>query len=293
MALAPLPADDRGPRLVPAGGTEVNVVRAGRGRRTAVLLHGFGDSLATWRHVVPALARRQRVVALDLPGFGASGPLPDGGMLDGQVAAVADVLDALGVDGPVTLVGNSMGAVASLRFALAHPERTARVVAIAPAGLGEGIPVWWRMLSGQLLSLRVLLLTLEVVPAAVVETVAGQIFLRLVVHDPARIDPAVLRDLGRNYRSRGDVEDLYRLGNRLIGELTDGALLDAVAELDTPLLVVWGRQDRLIPVEHGRALAHAVRGARLRVIERCGHCPQVERPDRLIPLLEGFVYPAR
>jgi pimeloyl-ACP methyl ester carboxylesterase len=136
-----------------------------------------------------------------------------------------------------------------------------------------------------------MLLTLEVVPAAMVEAVARQIFLRLVVHDPTRIDPAALRDLGRRYRTRRDIEDLYRLGNLLVAELLSGALLEQAAELDVPLLVVWGRQDRLVPVEHGRALAHAVSGARMRVIERCGHCPQVERPDRLLPLLEGFLYP--
>lgn len=290
MAIAPLSAAAPGCRPIAAAGTEVNVLCTGRGRRTVVLLHGFGDTHATWRNVVPVLAGRHRVVALDLPGFGASRALP-GALLDGQVAAIAGVLDALDVDGPVALVGNSMGGAAALRFALAHPERTERVVAIAPAGLGVGVPIWWRMLSGQLLSLRLVLMALEVVPPALVESVARQIFLRLVTHDPARIDRGTLRELGRRYRTRRDIEDLYQLGHRLVAELESGALLDRSGALDLPLLILWGRQDRLVPVEHGEALAALVVGSRLEVLESCGHCPQIERPDLLLPLLEGFLSP--
>lgn len=290
MAIAPLSAAAPGCRFIAAAGTDVNVLCTGRGRRTVVLLHGFGDTHATWRKVVPELVRRHRVVALDLPGFGASRSIR-GALLDGQVAAIEGVLDALGVDGPVAIVGNSMGGAAALRFALAHPERTERVVAIAPAGLGVGVPIWWRMLSGQLLSLRLVLMALEVVPPPFVESVARQIFLRLVVHDPARIDRATLRELGRRYRTRRDVEDLYQLGHRLVAELASGTLLERAEALDVPLLVLWGRQDRMVPVEHGQSLAAAVARSRLEVLESCGHCPQIERPDLLLPLLESFLSP--
>src|SRR5260370_41592972 len=87
MAIAPLTSVAPECRFIAAAGTDVNVLCAGRGRRTVVLLHGFGDTHATWRHVVPVLARRHRVVALDLPGFGASRALP-GALLDGHVAAI-------------------------------------------------------------------------------------------------------------------------------------------------------------------------------------------------------------
>lgn len=273
-----------------AAGTEVNVLTAGSGSRTVVLLHGFGDTHATWRHVLPALARWHRVIALDLPGFGASGPVA-GPLLDGQVAAVEAVLDALEAAGPVAVIGNSMGGAAAIRFALTHPRRTDRVAVIAPAGMGVGVPIWWRMLSGQLLSLRLVLLALEVVPPALVESVSRQIFLRLVLHDPGRVDAATLREMGRRYRSRRDIEDLYQLGHLLVAELASGTLLEQAAALDVPLMVAWGRHDRMVPVEHGRALAAAVPRARLEILEGCGHCPQIERPDLLIPLLERFLDP--
>jgi pimeloyl-ACP methyl ester carboxylesterase len=290
VAIAPLPSDASGCHRVRAAGVTLNVLSAGHGRRTVVLLHGFGDTHATWRNVLPVLARRHRVISLDLPGFGASAPIP-GPLLDGQVAAVEGVLDVLGVDGPVALVGNSMGGAAALRFALAHPDRTERAAVIAPAGLGVGVPIWWRMLSGQLLSLRLMLLALEVVPPSLVESVARQIFLRLVVHDPARIDAVTLRELGRRYRSRRDIEDLYQLGHRLVAELASGSLLERAQALDVPLLVVWGRHDRMVPVGHGQALVDAVPGASLEILEACGHCPQIERPDLLLPLLDSFLRP--
>ncbi len=288
MAIAPLSPDTPRCRLVRAAGTELNVLSCGRGRRTVVLLHGFGDTHATWRNVLPALAGRHRVVSLDLPGFGASATLP-GPLLDGQVAAIEGVLDALGVTGQVSLVGNSMGGAAALRFALAHPDRTDRVVTIAPAGLGVGVPIWWRAVSGRLLSLRLVLLALEVVPPALVKSVARQIFLRLVVHDPARINSATIRELGRRYRTRRDIEDLYQLGNLLVAELRSGSLLQSVGDLEVPLLVVWGRHDRMVPVDHGRALVDAVDGARLEIIDACGHCPQIERPDVLLEHLGPFL----
>lgn len=288
MAIAPLSPDTPRCRLIRAAGTELNVLACGRGRRTVVLLHGFGDTHATWRNVLPVLSRRHRVISLDLPGFGASAALP-GPLLDGQVAAIEGVLDALGVTGQVCLVGNSMGGAAALRFALSHPDRTDRVVTIAPAGLGVGVPIWWRAVSGQLLSLRLVLLALEVVPPALVESVARQIFIRLVLHDSARVDSATIRELGRRYRTRRDIEDLYQLGNLLVGELRSGTLLGDVGDLDVPLLVVWGRHDRMVPVDHGRALVDAVEGARLEIIEACGHCPQIERPDVLLEHLQPFL----
>src|SRR5258708_7805402 len=290
MAIAPLTSVAPECRFIAAAGTDVNVLCAGRGRRTVVPLHGFGDTHATWRNVLPVLARRHRVISLDLPGFGASAPIP-GPLLDGQVAAVEGVLDVLGVDGPVALVGNSMGGAAALRFALAHPERTERAAVIAPAGLGVGVPIWWRMLSGQLLPQRLMLLALEVVPPSLVESLARQIFLRLVVHDPARIDAVTLRELGRRYRSRRDIEDLYQLGHRLVAELASGSLLERAQALDVPLLVVWGRHDRMVPVGHGQALVDAVPGASLEILKACGHCPQIERPDLLLPLLDSFLRP--
>ena len=95
----------------------------------------------------------------------------------------------------------------------------------------------------------------------------------------------------RRYRSRRDVEDLYRLGHLLVAELESGTLLGRSEALGLPLLVVWGRQDRLVPVEHGEALAATVAGSRLEVLDACGHCPQIERPDLLLPLLEPFLQP--
>jgi pimeloyl-ACP methyl ester carboxylesterase len=136
-----------------------------------------------------------------------------------------------------------------------------------------------------------MLLALEVVPPSLVESVARQIFLRLVVHDPTRIDAVTLRQLGRRYRSRRDIEDLYQLGHRLVAELASGALLERAQALDVPLLVVWGRHDRMVPVGHGQALVDAVPGASLEILEACGHCPQIERPDLLLPLLDSFLRP--
>src|SRR5437868_3820495 len=88
----------------------VNVAITGSAPHTVVLLHGFSDNLHTWHRLVPALAVRHRVIALDLPGHGATTRPWTRPLLEGYVQAVGDVLDELGSEEPVSVIGNSMGA---------------------------------------------------------------------------------------------------------------------------------------------------------------------------------------
>src|SRR5438045_8855305 len=113
----------------------VNAEVTGDGH-TVVLLHGFGDNLATWRRVVPVLAVRHRVSAIDLPGHGLPNRPWTKPLVTGYVQAVIDVLEAHEVREPVSIVGNSMGAVVATMVAAAHPDRVARIALIGMPGVG-------------------------------------------------------------------------------------------------------------------------------------------------------------
>src|SRR4051812_49212059 len=105
----------------------VNYTVTGEGEHAIVLLHGFADNHATWNRVVPRLAVEHKVIAIDLPGFGATTRPWRRPLLSGYVDVVRDVLDAEDVTGPVSLMGNSMGAVVSVLFAARHRERADRI----------------------------------------------------------------------------------------------------------------------------------------------------------------------
>jgi len=93
----------------------------------------------------------------------------------------------------------------------------------------------------------------------------------------------------RHYRSGEAVQRISVQGSRLVRELADGRLLRESVRLRQPVLIVWGRHDRLVPLSDGERLLRAVPHARMEVIERCGHCPQLERPDRFLRIVEPFL----
>ncbi len=130
------------PAQAPVDGVHYCVT--GAGEHTIVLLHGFSDNLTTWNRVVPPLAVNHRVIAIDLPGFGNSSRPWTRPLLPGYVDIVRAVLDAEDVSGPVSLMGNSMGAVVSLLFAARYPSRADGIVLIDMPGL-RSVPRVWRM----------------------------------------------------------------------------------------------------------------------------------------------------
>src|SRR5207247_1295891 len=121
-----------------AGETRVRAVRAGAGDTTLILLHGFAESLFTWRAILDPLARTYRAVALDLPGFGGSEKPDVPYTLDALTERLSAFLDRW-TPGPVVVVGQSMGGALAASLALRRPERVVALVLIAPAGAGVGL----------------------------------------------------------------------------------------------------------------------------------------------------------
>lgn len=276
-------------RRLRVGGVRVAVREAGHGS-PLLLLHGFGDSCATWSAVIGRLARRHHVLAPDLPGFGDSGDLGDGPMLDLLVEAVAGLCDTTGIDTPVAVAGNSMGGAVALRLALDRPEMVSRLVLVDTAGLAVGVPLWWRLLGVQLAPVGAAVAAgAGWLPGGLVERAAGRIYARLAFHDGNACASETRRAFARHYRRGDDVRRIAAQGTRLVQDLSDGRLIRDSVRLRQPVLVVWGRYDRLVPIADGERLLRAVPHARMQVIEQCGHCPQLEQPDRFLTAVEPFL----
>jgi pimeloyl-ACP methyl ester carboxylesterase len=245
-----------------------------------VLLHGFSDNANTWRRIVPPLATRYRVITLDFPGHGRSTRPWSQPLLEGYAHLVAGVLDELGA-ASASLVGNSMGACVSTVFADRYPHRAEGLALIGMPGVG-GVPRTWRAAASRP-SVAAMRAGLAAVPVGALQRGFGWIYAHAATPDPGVLDPSALHDYFDVY---GDRERLFALGGiarALLADLHRMRLHDVLARLPMPALTIWGRHDRLVPRWHARGCSDAV------VVPGCGHCPQLDAPERLLDVLLPFL----
>jgi pimeloyl-ACP methyl ester carboxylesterase len=260
---------------------------SGASAETVLLFHGFSDSADCWRPLLARMARSgRRAVAYDLPGFGQAGRLDREAailpQLDAFVAAAVIDQAERAPGGRVVVCGNSLGGCVSLRAAQDESLPIAGIVPVAPAGLT--MARWLSVIEGEAL-LRWLLRTPVPMPEVVVREVVGRLYRSLAFAHPGGVDPAAVSSFTRHLATKRDVVRILGTGHRVIEELREPYDLDAIA---CPVLLVWGDRDRMVYATGAERVLRAVPGSRIEVIERCGHCPQVECPERMAELLAGF-----
>jgi pimeloyl-ACP methyl ester carboxylesterase len=245
-----------------------------------VLLHGTSASLHTWDGWVAALAAERRVIRFDLPGFGLTGPTPEGDYrIERYVEFVAAMLDALGIERCV-LAGNSFGGTVAWQATLALPPgRVQQLILVDAAGyplVSESVPIAFRIARVPVLS-SLMAVTL---PRRMVES-----SVRNVYGDPDRITPELV---DRYY------EISLREGNRaaLVERFTQaphGLQADRIGEIQVPTLILWGARDRLIPPHHGELFHRDIAGSRLVVFPELGHVPHEEDPVATVAVVRDFL----
>jgi pimeloyl-ACP methyl ester carboxylesterase len=249
-----------------------------------LLLHGYSDSADTWRLLLDRLGRSdRRAVALDLPGFGtADGLVPGEPILTQLDAFAAAALDQFAPDGGAVVCGNSLGGCVALRLAEEAGQAVAGVVPVAPAGLE--MARWFTVIERDPV-LRRLLAAPVPMPRAAVQRVVGEVYKRLAFHRAGEIDPLVLRAFTSHFTDKAATRRILDTGRRLLPELRDCLRPELI---ECPVLLVWGRQDVMVFQTGAERILDAVERAELVTIEECGHCPQLEAPDRLADLLLDF-----
>ena len=253
-----------------------------------VLLHGFSDSADCWRPTLAELAKLgRRAIAVDLPGFGQAARLDREAeilpQLDAFVAAAVEHEASRSPTGDVILSGNSMGGAASLRAAENPALPLAGIVPVAPAGLD--MARWISIIEGEA-PLRWLMRSPLPVPEIVVREIVGRMYRTMAFARPGEVDAAAVSSFTRHVSSKRDVVRILGTGHRLVAELRDPFDLDRIA---CPVLLVWGERDRMVLARSGsEKVLEVVAGSAIVLIEDCGHCPQVECPDRMAELLVEF-----
>lgn len=245
-----------------------------------LLLHGTSDSLHTWDGWVPPLLQSgRRVIRVDLPGFGLTGPFPDG---DHRIAAyprfLSHLLDALDVQ-RVSVAGNSFGGQVALEFALAEPGRIERLVlvdALAYPRNASKVPIGFVVASVPGLN-RVMD---YVLPRSLVE---GSV--RSVYGDPSQVTPALV---DRYYELALREGNRAALRNRF-GDLPDEADALRVKRLRLPVLLLWGGKDQLIPIAAADRFLADIPGSRLVTFPALGHVPHQEDPRASVAPVLAFL----
>ena len=243
---------------------------SGEGERTLVLVHEMGGTLESWDHVLPALRPGRRVVRHDWRGAGQSEKLGAPVTFHTMAADIAALLDARGIGGKVALVGCAVGAGIALTFAGTYPERTAAVVAMAPA---TGMAAERR---GPMLE-RVVGIAAAGMRAAVEDSFAGS-YPPEVRHDAEHF---------REFRARWLANDPVSYAN-IYRMLIHAELGETLARIACPVLAVAGTLDRLRPPAVVEPIAAGIPGARFRAIES-GHFMAVQTPGLVAGVINGFL----
>ena len=241
-------------------GLRVRYTDLGFGDSVVLLLHGFGGDLDNWFFNHDALAEKHRTLALDLPGHGQSGKTIHDPSLSGMATFVSNFLDVLAVPS-VHVVGHSMGGAIAMQLLLECPETVKSLGLICSAGLGPEINSDY--LRG----------FVEAKTSHELKRVVQQLFA-----DESLATLQLIEDLLKYKLSEGVEAALNTLSETLLSGGVQPVLADEVVASGKPVLVIWGRQDRIIPVSHALSFS-ATCGHRLEVeiFDSAGHMVQMEK----------------
>jgi pyruvate dehydrogenase E2 component (dihydrolipoamide acetyltransferase) len=274
FATRPAEADDAGapePRTVDVGGRPLRYLETGTENdgRPVILLHGFGGDLNNWLFTQPALAGRHRVIALDLPGHGGSTKEVGAGDVAALARAVLGFLAAIDVP-RAHLVGHSLGGAVAIRAALDSPSHVASLTLICPAGLGEEIDDDF---------------TRDFITAGrrkQLEPVLAKLFV-----DESLVSRDMMEDLLRFKRLDGAQAALTTIRAANFAGGQHDVLRGQLPQLgDTPVQVIWGEADRIIPARQAEGLPASVR---THVLAGAGHMPHLEKAAEVNRLLLEFI----
>ncbi|HTA32682.1 MAG TPA: alpha/beta fold hydrolase [Solirubrobacteraceae bacterium] len=272
------------PATLSLHGRAVSYVMAGSGP-VLLLIHGMAGTHETWQAVIEPLAQRHTVIAVDLPGHGASEAGAGDYSLGSLAAGLRDLLVKLGHE-RATLVGHSLGGGIAMQFAYQFPEITERLVLVSSGGLGPEVNPVLRAaaLPGA---------NLFIAATAGPGRVAGAALARGLA--TVGLQPSAdVAEFARGYASLADAprrSAFLATLRAVVG--TDGQRVEAGDRLylaeGVPVLIIWGRRDRIIPVAHAEHAHEVMPDSRLEIFDAAGHMPQLEVPARFVAVLERFL----
>jgi pimeloyl-ACP methyl ester carboxylesterase len=268
-------------RRVPVLGREVNVVDTGGAGPPLIFIHGLGGCWQNWLLNIPAFMETHRVIALDLPGFGESQMPAEEVSIRGYAKVVDALCAELGIES-VSVVGNSMGGFVGAELALSFPTRVQKLVLVAAAGLS----IEYRRREPLVTLARLWGASATWIGArgrpVITRPRMRRLGMQLLVRYPEKLSPALTYELVRGTGAPGFIPALKAL--------LDHSYRDQLPQIEVPVLVVWGRNDMLVPRGDAREYVELIgSNARREMFENTGHLPMIERPTRFNRLVADFL----
>ncbi|AQG79714.1 alpha/beta fold hydrolase [Spirosoma montaniterrae] len=268
-------------RFVTVDGLSVHYRAEGTPARDSVplvLLHGTGASLLTWDGWVRDLGTDRRMIRLDLPAHGLTGPNATNSYSgDYYVRFLTEFLDKTGVR-QCDLGGNSLGGAVAWRFALAHPGRVRRLVLVDAGGypaVSKSVPLAFQLARIPVINRFIAFLT----PRSIVEQ-----SLKNVYADDSRVTPQLVDQY---------MDMALRTGNRraFVSRMTapPDSAWQRIGQIRQPTLILWGQQDRLIPVQNAYRFQRDLPNDTLVIMPNAGHVPMEERPHESARIVRAFL----
>jgi pimeloyl-ACP methyl ester carboxylesterase len=261
-------------------GSRVNYVEMGEGP-PVVLIHGLSGCWQNWLENIPHLARRHRVVALDLAGFGESELPQEEISIPGYGRFVDAFLGEIGLE-RAALVGNSMGGFIAAETAISHPSRVEKLVLVSAAGL---VRVGNRRLAALERAARLFHPATAAILARreylIKRPKLRRRMLYGIVRYPERIEPELVYEVASGAGKPGFLDALAAIGKY--------DFRDRLPAISVPTLIVWGRNDWVVPVSSAYEYEQLIPDARRVIFEETGHVPMLERPARFNELVEEFL----
>lgn len=255
-----------------AGGVEIHYFEDGSGP-DLVLLHGMFGDYRDWEPVLGLLAERFHVVALDLPGFGASGKPDVAYTGEFFVESLEEFFAGQGLK-DIVLAGNSFGGQMAMLYALRHAERVSELVLVDSGGFRE-VPEGERAMARTILSRENLL---NMPPAMI-----PLIFLKVFVKESVERDRYLAKQTAK--LQAADYPEYVRALVRSIDLSMATNLLEELPKIKCPVLLISGKEDSVVPPEQSAEAARRLPQARLELMEKCGHMPQLEEPGEFARLV--------
>ena len=245
-----------------------------------ILIHGTGSSLHTWDSWTNELKKTNRVIRMDLPAFGITGPNATADYsINSYTNFLHQFLQKIKVD-KFHLAGNSLGGNIAWNYALAHPQKVEKLVLIDASGLptNKPQPAVFKMAKTPVLNSLFLFVT-------------PKFFIKKNMKEVYADETKITNELITRYHKMA-----LRFGNRqafidrarMDFKMGSKANLEKLKSVNTPTLLIWGAKDNWIPLDNGKRMDKALPNSKLVVLENSGHVPMEENPEESLVILKKY-----
>lgn len=278
MAIGAVPED----RYVSVDGVRTRFWSMGEDGTPVILLHGIGCSVETWEKNIAALSREHRVYAVDIMGFGRSDKPDVGYSFPLLTDFVLRFMNTVHIE-KASLIGNSMGGGISMLAALAAPERVDRLVLVDSFGFGREVSPVLRLMGLPMIG--------EVLSRP--GRKGTENLMKFALYDPS----CASNDLIERVTAMAMLPGAQRAFLTMLRPtITMGGVkketlapFSEINRIEAPALVVWGRQDRILPATHGEIAVEKLPNAQLHLIDRAGHFSQMDQPEEFNRVVLEFL----